>query len=170
MGDESTKQTTHHGNGIIVSGGNVAIHVVDLLAAVGGPAGIATILVTWLRHRKSRATLKVTSKDGTVVEFDVQGAKDPTALAKEVAWHVQVAQTLQASADDDAARAELVSKAVTAMLRPDYSAELAPRIGEELMAVMVASASPEQLRIILDLANARFEAREAAITKAAEPK
>ncbi|MFF3441773.1 hypothetical protein [Streptosporangium sp. NPDC002721] len=131
-------------------------YFMTILAAAGGPAGLATVLVTWLRHRKSRATLKMTDADGRVLEFDVQGAKDPTRLAQEVAHHLMMAQVVQAAAEDDTARAALVSEAVTRMLT-SRDPDMATQIGQELMAVLVASAPAGELAAVLGKASEKEE-------------
>lgn len=61
--------------------------VVDVLAVTVGPGGLvtalATALVSWIRHRTSDVTLRVTRPDGTKIELTaarLPGA-DPAAVA-----------------------------------------------------------------------------------------
>ncbi|MET8143337.1 hypothetical protein ABZU32_23800 [Sphaerisporangium sp. NPDC005288] len=70
------------------------LDLLDVLSALGGPTAAATVLVTWLRNRKSKIKLKITNKDGTILEFDAEGAEDPVAMAEALAMQLRTTRSL----------------------------------------------------------------------------
>lgn len=91
------------------------VHTVGALTAMGGPAALAGIVVTWLRHRKSKVTLKITKIDGSVVEMGVEGPKDPMKLIDALTTQLRETQELQVEAEDDP-KADRFARVLNALL------------------------------------------------------
>ncbi len=72
--------------------------LLEIFLQVGTSTAIATIVVTWIRGRKSKAIVKVQMKDGTSYEFDVEGAKDPTRLVEAIREQIRESDSGDTSA------------------------------------------------------------------------
>ncbi|MBE3001942.1 hypothetical protein IDM40_25070 [Nocardiopsis sp. HNM0947] len=54
------------------------------LVAAGAPAAVTTAMVTYIKHRTTDVSLKITRKDGTTLELQAKRVSEPEQLIERV--------------------------------------------------------------------------------------